>query len=90
MKGKLTLASGGAAAAAQNWPGGKAMFIAKATWGGGNVKLQMPAGDGTYVDVANSTLSADGTLTVELPAGNVKAVITTATDVYASLHHIPI
>lgn len=73
------------------WPGGLAMFIVCANFGGGgNVKLQVQAADGsTWVDVTSSTLSANGTLSVNLPQCSVRAVLATATACYASLHHIP-
>jgi hypothetical protein len=71
------------------WPGGKGFFCAEATWGGGSVKLQVKMPNGTYADVASSTLSANGGLMVELPAGDVKAVVATATAVYARLENIP-
>lgn len=72
------------------WPGGLAMMIVAANFGGGgNVKLEVQALDGTWVAVTSSTLSANGTLTVNLPHCQVRAVITTATAVYASLHHVP-
>jgi hypothetical protein len=72
--------------------GGRYMFSAKGTWGGGNVKLQMPLPDSsaTYGDVPSSTLSADGHLFLDLPPGQVKAVVTTATAVDACLTHVPL
>lgn len=66
-------------------PGGKYQLNVEATFGGGNVKLQMKTENATYVDVANSTLSANGSLVLELPPGEVRAVSTTATAVYAAL-----
>ncbi len=90
-KGKLVLTSNSSTPAYLNWHGGRCMLIANATWGGGNIKLQTPGPDasGTATDIANSTLSANGTLNLDLPPGQYKVVITTATAVYASLIHIP-
>jgi hypothetical protein len=65
--------------------GGKFMFMAEGTWGGGNIKIQTQTGNSTWVDVASSTLSANGTLSVDLPAGQVRGVITTSSAVYAYL-----
>lgn len=65
--------------------GGKFMFMAEGTWGGGSIKLQTQTANGTWVDVASSTLSANGTLSVDLPAGLIRGVIATASAVYATL-----
>lgn len=88
-KGGVILAAGSAALTGKMWPGGKAMFVAEATWGGGSVALQVKAGGGTWVAVANGSLSANGTLTVDLPLGEVRVLITTATGVYANILHVP-
>lgn len=71
------------------WTGGRGMFYVKATFGGGSVKLQQKAPDGTFMDVpatVNATtpsLTANGMAVFELPPGELKAVATTATGVYA-------
>ncbi len=65
--------------------GGKWLFMAEATWGGGNIKLQTQSANSTWVDIASSTLSANGALAIDLPAGSVRGVITTSSAVYAYL-----
>jgi hypothetical protein len=68
------------------WAGGRGIFMVTATWGGGSVKLQYQAPDGTWFDVgAAATLTANSMVMVELPPGNVKVVKATATGVYAWL-----
>ena len=71
--------------------GGRYLLVASATWGGGNIKLQILGPDGaTYLDLPSATLSANGTLTVYLPDNAVvKLDITTATAVYAALRRCP-
>lgn len=71
------------------FPGGKAMFIAEGTWGGGNIKLQVKAGNNTWVDISSSTLSANGTLNLDLPPCEIRGVVTTSTGVYADLITVP-
>lgn len=69
------------------WPGGKGSFFAQATWGGGSVKLQYMGPNGTdYEDVGSDTsLTADGGGNFELPKCYIRAAITTATAVYATV-----
>lgn len=75
---------------AKFWPGGKAWLMAKGTWGGGSVKLQVMLPDAaTYVDVASSTISADGVVALEMPPGTYRLVVATATALYVRLVHIP-
>lgn len=89
IAGKLTFAENATSSATLLWPGGRGSFMAKATWGGGSVKLQTLMPDlATWIDVKNDagtaiSLSADGMLLFDLPPGQVKAVIATATAVYA-------
>ncbi len=87
---RLTLMANDVAAAdntlATLWPGGRGIFMAEATWGGGSVKLQYKSPQGTWIDVgAAATLTANGMVMVELPPGVVKVVRATATAVYAWL-----
>jgi len=63
--------------------GGVVLFMAEATWGGGNIKLQIKSPNGTYLDISSSTLSANGALRLELPHGLYRYVITTSSAVYA-------
>jgi len=71
------------------WGGGKMMLMAEATWGGGSVKLQILSLHGTWLDVKDSTLSANGTLNLDLPNGSYRAVATTATAAYVNGVFIP-
>jgi len=82
---RLDLASNAGAGngTAKEWPGGTGFFMAEATWGGGSVKLQYQTPQGTWVDVASSTLSANGALKLDVPPGQVRAAIATSTAVYA-------
>jgi hypothetical protein len=91
-KGSVQLASNAGAGntTAKQWFGGKGCLIGSATWGGGSAKLQTQAANGTWVDIPSTTLSADGTLNVDLPRGTIRAVIATASAVYLDLVHEPI
>lgn len=72
------------------WVGGKTSFMARATFGGGSVKLQGLLPDGsTAFDVSSASLTAAGNINVEIPPGLYRAVNTTATAVYADLIRIP-
>jgi hypothetical protein len=68
------------------WQGGPGVFTAEATFGGGSVKLQFKSLNGTFVDVDSLSLTAAGTKKFELPIGDIRAVATTATAVYAYVH----
>lgn len=70
-------------------PGGKFLFMAEATWGGGNAKLQIQTPNGTWIDVPSSTLSANGMLQVEIPRGLARVVFATGTALYAYLISLP-
>jgi hypothetical protein len=65
------------------WQGGKLAFIAEATFGAGTVKMQFMSPHGTWIDVPSGSLSANGMLILELPQGQVRAVGTTASAIYA-------
>ena len=68
--------------------GGRYKLMARATWGGGNVKLQLSI-QGTYVDMPSSTLSADGMLDVVIPDNtDLRLVVTTATATFVSLRRV--
>ena len=82
------LSNASATSLAFTWKGGEGTFMAKATWGGGSVKLQVLAPDATtWIDVGTDTsLTADGGGNFALPAGaQIKATVATATAVYASV-----
>lgn len=84
--------------------GGRFLFIASATWGGGSAKIQALSQDGsTYVDifgafdatdaeqnVAINTLTANGALVLDLPPGSYQLTIATASAVYASVARVPL
>jgi len=70
-------------------PGGKFLLMAEATWGGGNVKVQIQSPNATWIDVPNSTLSANGMLQLELPRGQARVVFATGTALYAYLISLP-
>lgn len=74
-----------ATGAAVVFPGGKCAFLAEATFGGGTVKLQGISPNGTWIDVANGSLTANGFVILDLPPGQYRANIATATAVYAWL-----
>lgn len=70
-------------------------MAATATFGGGNITLQMLLPDGsTYVSpfsIAGTAniLSAAGSTTIDCPPGQYTIKVTTATGVYVSLASIP-
>ncbi|MGJ5120964.1 hypothetical protein [Bradyrhizobium oligotrophicum] len=71
--------------------GGKYGVNAVATFGGGSVKLQILQADGSsYVSVSSATdFTAAGYGTVDLPPGQYRFTIATATAVYANVTRIP-
>lgn len=83
---KIAENAGAGNGADQLFLGGRAVFVAEATWGGGSCKVQYKTRNGTYIDVPGATLSANGmTAAIDLPAGTYRAVIATATGVHAWL-----
>lgn len=83
------LENASATGSAKMWPGGRGVFMAEATWGGGTVKLQMQTPNGTFVDVASASLTANGTVAFDAPPGQIKAHVATATAVYAYAAVVP-
>lgn len=69
--------------------GGKYAFMAEATWGGGSAKVQVQTPNGTWMDVPNTTLSANGFVSVELPPGQARVVVATSTAAYCYLVGMP-
>lgn len=68
------------------WMGGRGWFSAEATaWGGGSVKLQWKSPNGTYIDIdaTNLNFTANNVYGFEAPPGELRAVRSTATGVYA-------
>lgn len=78
-----------------DFPGGIGKFFCEATFGGGNVALQILSPNGTWIPLDNYALAsvisitANGVATFIAPAGRIRAVITTATAVYAYLVGCP-
>ena len=62
-----------------------------ATFGGGSVKLQKLAGDGsTYLSVSSATdFTAAGYQTAQLAPGTYRLTIATASAIYASINRVP-
>jgi hypothetical protein len=82
--GQVVLASNAAAGtgSAYQWLGGKGSFIAEATWGGGSAKLQFQSPNGTWIDYPSGSLSANGIINFELPAGQIRTVTATGSAFY--------
>lgn len=89
LNGKLALTEDSSTPVAMDWKGGKGLFLAEATWGGGSAKLQMKSPNGTYIDVPNVSLTANGMIAFDLPGGQIKVVIATSTHVYAYALGVP-
>lgn len=77
------LENASATSGAFNWPGGRGVFSAVATWGGGSVTLQYLGPNGSTWLTAATALTADGLVAFELPPGRIRAAVATATAVYA-------
>ncbi len=65
--------------------GGEYAIVVHATFGGGNVVLNIIAGDGTSQIPVVAALTADTFATFDLPNGSYNFVVTTATGVYANI-----
>lgn len=72
--------------------GGRYGVAAVATWGGGSAKLEILLPDGTtWVSVGSSTdFTDDGFALVDIPPGQYRVAIATATGVYASIDRVPL
>lgn len=69
---------------------GKYFFYAEATFSGGSCKLQFQSPQGTWIDYSTAaTLSANGGVVVEIPAGQYRAVAATGSAFYCSMMSIP-
>lgn len=68
--------------------GGQYQYTVVATWGGGSVTLEQLGPDGSTYLTAATALTANGGGTVDLPPGQYKFVIATATAVYAAIVRI--
>lgn len=82
--GRVTLVENASATgSAKQWPGGKGVFMAEATFGGGTVKLQTQTPNGTWIDVDGASVTAAGMKVFDLGPCQIRANIATATAVYA-------
>ncbi len=84
--------------------GGRYAFGAVATWGGGSAKLQQLGPDGsTFIDFLGSAnnagaeqnypvnaLTANGVLVIDLPPGQYRVTIATASAVYVNIVRVPL
>lgn len=86
----ILLTNAAANSAAMQWPGGAGVFAVKAT-GFGSVALQILLPDGvTWFTPTGASLTADGAVVFELPPCLIRALVTTATAVYARADRIPV
>jgi hypothetical protein len=70
--------------------GGKSASIVHATFGGGNVQWQTLALDGsTWINVGSSITADNFVVLGDLPPGQYRLAVTTATGVYAALSTVP-
>jgi hypothetical protein len=71
--------------------GGKYGAASVATFGGGSVKLQTLGPDGsTWLSLSTATdFAAAGYAVIDLPAGQYRFTIATATAVFASVYRVP-
>lgn len=77
------LENASATSSSVQWGGGRGVFCATATWGGGSVTLQYLGPDGSTWLTAATALTANGLIAFELPPGQIRAAVATATAVYA-------
>ena len=79
-----------ATGAATNLRGGKYLFAAVATFNGGTVGVEMLMPDGsTWTAISALSITAAGVATADLPPGQYRISIATATAVYAALTRVP-
>jgi hypothetical protein len=79
-----------ATTAAFRLKGGKYALTASATFGGGNLQLQVLSLDGTTWVNVGSSITAAGLTTYDLSPGQYRIAVTTATAVYAAVTSIPV
>lgn len=90
------MTNGSGTGLAFSWPGGDGVFIVEsATFGGGNVALELRGPNNNWVPVINYatttpiSLTAVGMANFRAPACVMRAVATTATAVYACAVGVP-
>lgn len=78
-----------------DWPGGRGLFMVDASFGGGNVALQQQSPSGAWLPLNTEgtatpiSLTANGVANFAAPAGQIRAVSTTATAVNAYAVGVP-
>lgn len=78
-----------------DWPGGRGLFMVDANFGGGNVALQQQSPSGAWLPLNTEgtatpiSLTANGVANFAAPAGQIRAVSTTATAVNAYAVGVP-
>ena len=80
----VLLSNASATGAAAQWSGGRGVFSVAATFGGGSVTLQYLGPDGSTWLTGATALTAAGLVAFELPPGQIRAAVVTATGVYAN------
>lgn len=78
-----------ATTAAFTLKGGRYGIAAVATWGGGTIELQTLGPDGSTYLSTGTQFSANGYKTVDLPPGQYKFVVATATAAFVSVSSVP-
>lgn len=79
----LLLSNASATSAGAQWGGGRGVFAVVATFGGGSVTLQYLGPDEATWLTGATALTANGLVAFELPPGQIRAAVATATAVYA-------
>lgn len=87
--GVQLLTNASATGAGVQWPGGRGLFTAEATFGGGSVALEYRGPNGSWLNTPVVSLTAAGGVLFELPPCEVRAAVVTATNVYARADRIP-
>jgi hypothetical protein len=78
-----------ATTAAFGLKGGNYALVVSASFGGGNIQLQILSLDGvTWINMG-APITAASVVNLSLPSGSYRLAITTATAVYASLTSVP-
>lgn len=73
--------------------GGRYLLLVVATWGGGSVAVESLAPDASWIAVPNvegDAVAGDGAFHYDLPPGQYRLALTTATDVLGALTRIPL
>lgn len=91
----VLLSNAAATSPARAWPGGRGYFAVVANFGGGSVTLETLLPNGSTwapartIAGASATLTANGGLVFELPPGQIRAAVVTATGVHARVDRVP-